>query len=173
MFSASDELSHCLLCGNDALQRQVVDEVIPYGDGDAVVQINAKVPVLVCAECGFRVDAESAETVRHEAICHALGRLCPREIREIRTRLGLSQQQLSAEGGFSVASLRRWEGAHTIQDVSNDRLLRLVDDPAGREVLRCVALAQKGRSEPRPTLAFQCVNPEDNSLRARQAKFAL
>jgi DNA-binding transcriptional regulator YiaG len=63
---------------------------------------------------------------QHAAVCAGLGVLSPEQIVRARKRLGLMQEQLAAASGFGNPSIRRWETGVNVQNVSSDRLLRVV-----------------------------------------------
>jgi putative zinc finger/helix-turn-helix YgiT family protein len=76
-----------------------------------------------------------------------LGLLTPREIREGREKLGLSQQELQELLGLGGNSLSRWENGRVYQSRSIDRFLRVVFGvPETLEYLRaCAGLALQRR----------------------------
>jgi putative zinc finger/helix-turn-helix YgiT family protein len=72
------------------------------------------------------VQAEAAATFRRSERFLSGG-----EIRALRERLGLSQEQLEAALGLGAKSLARWENDRVLQNRSMDNLLRAIDrDPA-------------------------------------------
>ncbi|MFM9065691.1 MAG: type II toxin-antitoxin system MqsA family antitoxin, partial [Pirellula sp.] len=71
---------------------------------------------------------------RRRRLCHALvtselrrnlGLLFPDEIKQQRTALKLSQEQLGQCIGAAKESISRWETGTLIQSVSTDKLLRM------------------------------------------------
>jgi len=115
----------CGECRGSALTWSEVDAEVPYHDrsGDRRTAI-ARIPKGVCDDCGSSVYPYEALVLRHEAVCHCLGVLSPRQLIEGRKRLGMTQEQFAAHSGFGVASIRRWERGVRIQTVSSDRHLR-------------------------------------------------
>jgi transcriptional regulator with XRE-family HTH domain len=54
----------------------------------------------------------------------------------LRHDLGLSQTELARLTGFGEASIKRWESGVLIQNISSDRFLRLLREPAALYKLR-------------------------------------
>ena len=59
-----------------------------------------------------------------------LGVLTATEIRELRAKYDLSRAELARITGLGESSIARWETREIIQNVANDRHLRLLQDPA-------------------------------------------
>lgn len=72
---------------NSRLERQR----FPYGEGTEAVELEVLVPVRTCSECGFEYLDDSAEEIRHEAVCRHLGVLTPHEIQQLRKAYGFSR----------------------------------------------------------------------------------
>ena len=87
------------------------------------------VPVRRCGACGFEYLDQSAERLRHDAVCHHLGVLPPSEVRLIREGYGMTRARFARMTGFGKASLDCWENGLTIQTRANDRRLRLLARP--------------------------------------------
>ncbi len=79
-----------------------------------------------CRSCGHQFLPWDAVVRQHAAVCAGLGVLSPEQIVRARKRLGLTQEQLAAASGFGIASIRRWETGVKVQNMSSDRLLRMV-----------------------------------------------
>ncbi len=126
----SGELRECDECGKNTVRMSFEEQPFLYGSGDGAVELRARVPVWTCASCGDAYTEGEAEDARHEAVCRHLGVLSPNMIRAIRVKCGLTQAELAKIAGFGVASLKRWETGSLIQNVSADRLLRLIDTDA-------------------------------------------
>lgn len=133
------EANLCASCGASGLSIRAEPQVFTYGEGDDAVDLNALVRVYSCADCGIEYTDDEAEDARHEAVCRHLGLLTPREIREIREkRFKLSREKFSQVTGFGVATIARWEGGQLLQNVANDRYLRLLscgDNPSRLEAI--------------------------------------
>jgi putative zinc finger/helix-turn-helix YgiT family protein len=127
----SGELRTCLECGVDAVRMSFKDEHFVYGAGADAVELTARVPVWTCCECGDAYTDGVAEDLRHEAVCHHLDVLAPREIRAVREKYRMSQVEFAKATAFGLASVKRWETGALIQNPVADRLLRLLaNDPA-------------------------------------------
>ena len=120
------ELRECEECGKNTVRMSFEEQPFIYGSGDEAVELRARVPVWTCASCGDAYTEGEAEDARHEAVCRHLGVLSPDMIRAIREKYGLTQAEFAKITGFGVASLKRWETGSLIQNVSADRLLRLI-----------------------------------------------
>lgn len=115
----------CLNCGSSDVSTTFETQRFPYGPNDAVT-LEATVPVRHCKACDISFTDDEAEDLRHEAVCRHLGVMTPREIREVRQRLGGSLAEVARLTGIGAASLRRWESGALIQNVANDQLLFLL-----------------------------------------------
>lgn len=125
-------VEECAICGEIAAHARVVPQEFAYLDGDREVVLQAETPVLHCDACGETYAGADAEVAQHEAVCHYLGRLSPREIRELRERLGITQARLAELTKIGIASIKRWETGNHIQNASLDARLRALDtDTAG------------------------------------------
>lgn len=129
----------CDFCGERAAIKTWQVESFLYGSGEDRVELAASVPVWKCDACGTSFTGEEAEELRHEAVCAHLGRLTPNDIRAIRQSFGLSQDQFSELSGFGIASIKRWESANQIQNLSADRYLRLLSMPENFRAISALA----------------------------------
>ena len=129
----------CEMCGTPGLTTELVRDPFIYGAGPEAVELIADVPVHSCSRCAVSFTGEAAEAARHEAVCRHLGVLTPDEIRAIRDRYGLSRAALARLTGLGEATLGRWERREVIQNVSNDRFLRLLREPDVFRRLRDIA----------------------------------
>ena len=119
----------CEMCGADGLKTELVRDPFIYGAGAGAVELSADVPVHTCARCAFSYTGHEAEIARHEAVCHHLRVLTPAEIRGLRERYDMSRAAFARLTGLGEATLARWERGQVIQNTSNDRYLRLLEDP--------------------------------------------
>jgi len=91
------------------------------------VEISYEDHAHVCSVCGMEVGTveQTAKTQRavSDAYRKATGLLTGEEIRENRTRFGLSQKALADRMTVGIASIRRWEGG-IIQSRAMDKALR-------------------------------------------------
>jgi putative zinc finger/helix-turn-helix YgiT family protein len=119
----------CPSCGARALERELVRDRFEYGgEGDPVWVEADNVPVEVCRACGQQFSGPEAARIRHDAICRALGLLTPAEIRELRERFGMTQEQFADWTGIGVATISRWERGRWVQTRAHDRFLRTLDE---------------------------------------------
>jgi putative zinc finger/helix-turn-helix YgiT family protein len=127
------ETRKCECCGAQDVFMTYENETFNYQtEDDGVVQLVARVPVWTCGGCEEQSTDERAEDIRHETVCEFLGRLAPAKIKEIRKRIGMSQNQFAELTGFGIASIKRWESGALIQGLAQDRYMRLLED--GRNV---------------------------------------
>jgi putative zinc finger/helix-turn-helix YgiT family protein len=119
----------CVNCGQETASCEYVDQEFHYGEGKDQVVLSARVPVWSCSSCGFQYTDGTAEEIRHETICRYLGRLTPKELRDIREYYRLSQNDWAQRTGIGIASVKRWETGNQIQNESTDRYVRLLAQP--------------------------------------------
>jgi len=91
------------------------------------VDIEYTTEAYVCPECGLEAGTVDSAGKAQRAIADAyrekVGLLTSREIKSLRERLGMTQQQLAEAMGVGVASIKRWETG-MIQTRSMDSALR-------------------------------------------------
>ena len=119
----------CPECGSTRVSTRLERQRFPYGEGSEAVELEAVVPVTKCSECGFEYLDDSAEAIRHEAVCRHLGVLNPDEIRRIREEYGFSRAEFSRLTRLGEATLNRWENGILVQNQAYDRFLRLLRFP--------------------------------------------
>ncbi len=125
--SASVAKGLCPACGRQHLENRVIRDEFAYGlEDDRVSVVAEAVPVLACP-CGEIFYGPEAEQIHHRAICKALGLLTPEQIRELRDRFGLSQQEFARLTGIGVATLSRWEQGRLMQTRSMDSYLQILN----------------------------------------------
>ncbi len=102
-----------------------------FDEGQAVVEV----PVV-----------ESLEALRYDlANCHVEARLMPPtkmvDVRSVRERMGLSQDQFALEFGLELSTIRNWEQGRSTPDTASNAYLLMIDrDP---DAVR-LALAENG-----------------------------
>jgi len=124
----------CPKCNENSILTSNVEEqeIIVRGE-PFVISVNT----LHCENCGEEFyglgeqDDPLALAYREYRRKHSLVK--PNEIREIRTRYGLSQQELSRLLGWGGATISRYENG-ALQDLAHDKMLHLIQDP--RNLLR-------------------------------------
>lgn len=114
----------CPVCEAGQMVAQWEKTTFEYGAGQNIATLSAYVPIHKCTECGYEYLAEDAMRIRHEEVCRHLGVLTPREIKEVRIRLGMSREAFAGLTGIGSASLARWEAGSLIQNKSHDNLIR-------------------------------------------------
>ena len=119
----------CPLCDREGVITSWKDHTFSYGSGESEVELTVSVPVRRCDACEFEYLDESAERLKHDAVCGHLGVLSPIEIRRIREDHGMTRARFAQVTGLGEASLNRWENGLTIQTHANDRYLRLLARP--------------------------------------------
>lgn len=117
-------------------ERQAYEYAISH-DGRAPVTIRIPdLDVMACQNPACRTEHAGNAVVLDDAAlrrigdetCKQLGLLMPREIREKRKALGMSQLQLFEALGLGGNSLSRWEKGRVYQSRAMDTLLRLYFD---------------------------------------------
>ena len=116
----------CPLCRHAEVDTSTTCHEFAYGTGDSAVELTANVPVRQCESCEFGYLDETAEQLKHEAICQHLGVLPPSAIRQVRENQKMSRARFAQVTGLGEASLNRWGNGISIQPHGNDRFLRLL-----------------------------------------------
>jgi len=110
-------------------------------------EIPVRTEAMLCNRCGFQVltdEQSDAYTIASaDAYREKHGLLTSRELKEIRSRLGMSQQSFARFLKVGVASVKRWE-AGMVQDEAMDELIKVKSDlPTARANVR--QLVGRGR----------------------------
>ncbi len=90
-----------------------------------------------CADCSFEFTGEGSDDIMHEAVCHHLGLLTPREIRGVRGNIVKSrhfyarqtQEPSSTEShltGIDEESIRKLERGFMLPNIVKDNFLYLL-----------------------------------------------
>lgn len=124
------------------------DIYIPATESRAAVKVDTiQIAVLVDAAGNEAVTPESTVLIE-KTQARYMGLLVGEDIRTLRERLGLSQDQLSDLIGCGKKSLSRWENGREIPSQLVNTLLRLLDeDRATVEDLRSVRQPRSTNSE--------------------------
>ncbi|OGR24169.1 MAG: hypothetical protein A2X79_04930 [Desulfuromonadaceae bacterium GWB2_53_15] len=118
----------CPLCGGGQLCEKFLEECFSYKGHSLTVP---DYRVLECPACGEAlVDKDSAR--RAEKLLRDFGRqvdglLTSAEIKRIRRRLHLTQEQMAAVLGGGLKSFARYENGQVVQSRAMDNLLRILD----------------------------------------------
>jgi putative zinc finger/helix-turn-helix YgiT family protein len=129
-------LLECPECGEPAVTTKMTPHTFEYGRGENAVPITADLPLRVCGHCGFEYYDKEGQEARHAAVCRHLGVLTPAEIRQLRERHGLSRTEFADLTGLGEATIARWERGALIQNIGNDRFLRLLGSGENVGLLR-------------------------------------
>ena len=158
------ERQACPRCGKGPVSSRLHDQTFPFGEGTEEVILTATVPLRTCEACGLEYIDHEAEVARHRAVCKHLGVLEPERIRLIRHKYGLTRAAFARITGLGEATLARWERGSLIQNIANDRYLRLLEAQEVFEKLVAIQESQDmGPSRDRPV--FRVLQPSDADLR--------
>lgn len=119
----------CPQCGKDSITTRWILDSFKYGTGDSAVTLQVDLPVRRCQACDLQFLDHEGESLRHEAVCRHLGVLSPAEVFGIRKVYGMSRAAFAEVTGLGEATLSRWENGAVIQNLANDRYLRLLSLP--------------------------------------------
>lgn len=150
----------CPSCNSGNVQTSSVHTTFPYGQGDSAVSLAVKLQAFKCLDCGLEYVDDSAEELKHEAVCRHLGLFTPAEIESIRNAIGMTRAKFAQLTKIGEATLGRWERGALIQNASNDQFLYLLTFPDN--VVRLL-----NRQPPQNTERL----PVTSSLEAVQSKF--
>lgn len=121
----------CPLCGSDTLEHKRGDyrfeppQNIP---GGTMILPNATWDA--CTSCGQDILPDELTKAIEVEHYRRLGLLTPEEIRQVRQKTGLSAVDLANLLGVGAKSYTRWENGRSMQNKSNDTLIRLLDKNA-------------------------------------------
>ncbi len=122
----------CPLCGNPTLEHQNGEyrfEPPANIPGGAMTIPNATWDA--CTSCGEEILPDDLTQAMEAEQYRRLGLLTPAEIRQVRQRTGLSAVDLANLLGVGEKSYTRWENGRSMQNRSNDTLIRFLDKNAG------------------------------------------
>ena len=133
----------CFQCGKGKMTSKVAEMTARVRGEEIPVRTEA----MLCNRCGFQVltdEQSDAYTIASaDAYREKHGLLTSRELKEIRSRLGMSQQSFARFLKVGVASVKRWE-AGMVQDEAMDELIKVKSDlPTARANVR--QLVGRGR----------------------------
>lgn len=139
----------CLFCNMHSARETLQTEQFNYKTetGD-VIELSAVVPVISCDSCGESYTDDRAADIRHDAVCRYLGRLTPKNLKEVRESYGCTQAEWSELTGIGTASIKRWESGALIQGLAYDRFIRILSDKRGHLLL---VQLNNYREQPIPT----------------------
>jgi len=128
--------AQCPLCGNQTLEHKHGDyrfeppQNIPGG-----TMIIANATWDACTSCGEEILPDELTKAIEAEQYRRLGLLPPSEIRQVRQKTGLSAVDMANLLGVGEKSYTRWENGRSIQNKSNDTLIRLLDKNADAFVI--------------------------------------
>src|SRR5687768_8169161 len=96
----ADKLEICPNCGSDALGAESHVVSFKFRSGGRDYNVNADTPMSTCKACGESFVGFAGETAQHDAICRAMGRMTPGEIKSLRSKLSLSRKDFSTLTGI-------------------------------------------------------------------------
>ena len=125
----ADNDLNCPQCGAESVATFWHHDTFNYGSGDAAVTLHVELPVRHCSACDFEFLDHEGEQLKHAVVCRHLGVLTPTEIRVIRKGHGMTRAAFANVTGLGEATLNRWENGAVVQNLANDRYLRLLAAP--------------------------------------------
>lgn len=122
------ERSECLICGLGKLTKKVSDEVFEYKGKSVAVPGYVTYACDVCGEAivdnaSLKKSGKILKNFQREVD----GFLSGEEIKKIRKKLGLTQEEISKELGGGLKSFARYESGDVCQSRAMDNLLRILD----------------------------------------------
>lgn len=123
--------AQCPLCGKQTLKhkhgkyRFKPPQNIP---GETMIIADATWDA--CSSCGEEILPDELTKAIEAEQYRRLGLLTPLEIRKVRQKSGLSAVDMANLLGVGEKSYTRWENGRSIQNKSNDTLIRLLDKNA-------------------------------------------
>lgn len=121
----------CLLCGNNTLETKQGEYRFtppPNVPGGPIVIDGACWQS--CSSCGEEILTDELTRKIEAKRNQRLGLLTPAEIRKIREKAGVSAKKMAHVLGVGEKSYTRWENGRSLQNRSNDTLIRLLDNNA-------------------------------------------
>jgi putative zinc finger/helix-turn-helix YgiT family protein len=123
--------TNCPLCGKQTLEHKHGEyrfgppQNVP---GGTIVVPNAAWDA--CTSCGEEILPDELTKAIEAEQYRRLGLLTPSEIRQVRQKTGLSAVDLANLLGVGEKSYTRWENGRSMQNRSNDTLIRFLDKNA-------------------------------------------
>jgi len=122
------KLQNCPICGAGQLEKKIEEEIFQY-KGESLTIPNYV--TYTCAECGESIvdNATLKESGRKlkDFQREVDGLLTGTQIKAIRLKLSLTQEQLADIIGGGLKSLARYESGQVCQSKGMDNLLRILD----------------------------------------------
>ena len=165
----------CPQCGEASITTYWHHDTFTYGSGDSAVNLHVDLPVRRCDSCEIEFLDHEGERLRHEAVCRHLAVLSPAEISNIRKRFGMTRAVFAELTGLGAATLNRWENGAVLQNLANDRYLRLLALPQVMSTLQSLVTAARSPNSSAlsaKVIPFRALT-DSPELRRDQASFQL
>ncbi len=123
--------NRCPICGSETLERKQGEygfDPPPNIPGGTILIQDAE--WFACSSCGENILPDGLTQLIEVEQRRRLGLLTPSEIRTVRQKTGLSAVEMAHLLGIGEKSYTRWENGTSIQNRSNDTLIRLLDKNA-------------------------------------------
>ena len=114
----------CAVCESREVRITKMTQQFAYACNRRDVLLTADIPVEHCLSCGEMLVGRDGEIARHEAVCRYLGRLTPADIKSIRKRNSMTQDQFAKALSVGEASVKRWETGASLQNRATDQVIR-------------------------------------------------
>ena len=119
---------NCPLCGGGRLNEKVIEESFNYKGHSLIVP---DYRILECSACGEAVvakdSARQAEKLLRDFGRQVDGLLMAADIKRIRRKLHLTQEQMATVLGGGLKGFARYENGQVVQSRAMDNLLRILD----------------------------------------------
>lgn len=123
--------TNCPFCGTDKLEKKTGGfRFEPPSNLPGGVLVIPDATWWECNSCGEQIIPEELDKALDRVRYQRLGLLSPEEIREVRKRTGLSAVDMAQALGVGEKTYTRWENGKSIQNKSNDTLIRILDKNA-------------------------------------------
>ena len=161
----------CPQCGEYTVTTHWHHDTFRYGSGDSAPMLHVDLPVRRCNPCDFEFLDHEGEQLRHDAVCRHLGVLSPADISDIRKRFGMTRAAFAEVTGLGEATLNRWENGAVVQNLANDRYLRLLALPGVMDSLKDLTTPKRVPSAPHLPSAskFQAITVSDEYLLSQES----
>ena len=156
----------CPICGVGVLEKKIETETFEY-KGETQKLPNSV--TYACAECGEAVVdnatlKESGKVLKNFQR-EVDGLLTGEQIKAVRKKLGLTQEQMAVIVGGGLKSMARYESGQVCQSKGMDNLLRILD--AFPETLRVI---QKKRPRQKSLPKSVCMNAAATGSRTKRGR---
>jgi len=134
----SGEKLKCPLCGEGVLEDDIVDHDTYIRKGARNVKITIKnLAIKRCTKCKEdfvpKEAVEQLQTEKHKR----RGLLTLEQLKEIRTKLGYTQEEMAELLGLGKKTYFRWEKGLFLQNKAMDRYVRLIaENPENLKILK-------------------------------------